>query len=106
MGRKKQERAALEPVDSGVSGEIESILEERGKTHGDFLVQAWIAQELKSSAENGPNWPMMSADKREAIHLVLHKISRIVCGDPEFEDHYADICGYMQLILNNIRGKK
>ena len=103
MGKKRQERTALECVDSGVSGEIESILEERGKTHGDFLVQAWIAQELKNSAENGPNWPILTPDKREAIHMILHKISRAVCGNPEFEDTWLDIIGYAQLVVNNLR---
>lgn len=45
----------------------------------------------------------MSADKREAIHMILHKVSRIVSGDPELEDHYLDIIGYTQLALSNIR---
>jgi hypothetical protein len=82
--------------------EIDAILHERGKTHGDFKVQAWIAQELKACVENGPNWALMTADKREAIHMVLHKISRIVCGDPDFKDAWDDIQGYARLISNKL----
>lgn len=89
--------------EASVSGEIDSILEERGKTHGDFRVQSWISQELKNTAENGPNWPMLTSDKREAIHMILHKVARIVSGNAELEDHYLDIIGYTQLALNNLR---
>lgn len=105
MGGKKQKGAALEHVSSGGGSEIDGVLEERGKTHGNFVVQAWVAQELKDAAENGPNWPIMSPDKRESIHMICHKISRVVCGDPEFEDTWLDIIGYAQLALNNIRNR-
>lgn len=35
--------------------------------------------------------------------MVLHKISRIVCGDSELEDHYLDIIGYVTLVLNDLK---
>lgn len=106
MGRKAKGLSELERgQNSGSSeiNEIDAILLERGKTHGDFRTQAWVAQELKACVENGPNWMLMTADKREAIHMVLHKISRIVCGDHNAEDHYCDIIGYTTLVLNDIR---
>ena len=106
MGRKAKGLSKLERgQNSGSSeiNEIDAILVERGKTHGNFKDQAWVAQELKACAENGPNWLLMTADKREAIHMVLHKISRIVCGDSELEDHYLDIIGYVTLVLNDLK---
>lgn len=81
---------------------IYEILAERGKTHGDFGEQAWIAQELKEVVTQGPNWSSMTADKRESIHMILHKISRIVCGNPDFKDTWDDIQGYARLISDKL----
>ena len=103
MGGKKQKRTTLECLEVGGGSEIDEILEERGTTHGDFIVQAWIAQDLKAAAENGPNWLKMTDDKRESIHMILHKISRIVCGDPDFSDHWDDIQGYARLVSDKLR---
>ncbi len=86
----------------GQTDEIGAILAERGNTHGDFVVQAWVAQELKACVENGPNWILMTADKREAIHMILHKVSRVVCGNPDFKDTWDDIQGYARLISNKL----
>lgn len=103
MGGKRQKSAPLGYDEVGEGGEVSRILEERGKTHGDFVVQAWVTQNLKEAVESGPNWVTMSADKKESIHMICHKMARIVCGDPEFEDAWLDICGYSQLVLNNLR---
>jgi hypothetical protein len=40
--------------------------------------------------------------QRETIDMVLHKIGRIVSGNPKHRDHYDDIIGYTQLALNEL----
>lgn len=81
----------------------ESILAERAKTHGDFTVNAQIAQSLKSVIRanlarlegNGPF--KLTCDKAEAIDMILNKISRICAGNPNERDHWDDIAGYAKL---------
>lgn len=106
MGRKtakvKDQVGRDEAGGRSETDEIGAILRERGSTHGDFVTQAWVAQELKACAENGPNWVLMKANQREAIHMILHKISRVVCGNPDFKDTWDDIQGYARLISDKL----
>lgn len=81
--------------------EINSILEERVKTHGNFEEVADLDTELFStfntySQSNLENYQYC------AIKMILHKIARIGCGDPEFIDHWKDIVGYATLVINEL----
>jgi len=82
--------------------EINELLEERGKTHGDIVIQSYFSQEMKSVLRASPHWKKMSSVKRECLEMVVHKIARILAGNHEERDHYYDIIGYTQLILNEI----
>jgi hypothetical protein len=77
---------------------IDAVLEERGKSHGDFKVHANITQNIKRSMVNSPNWELLTDDKKEALEMVAHKIGRILAGNPNFQDHYTDIIGYTRLV--------
>jgi len=82
--------------------ETKQILEQRGKTHGDFSDNARFSQQLKFIVEMSPNWENMSDVQREALHMILHKISRICAGNPDEPDHYADIAGYATLVVERL----
>jgi hypothetical protein len=77
--------------------DVNSTLAERGKTHGDFRVQAATTQAIKNAYEQSPNWPHMSDVQREALDMIAGKIGRILCGNPDEPDHYHDIAGYATL---------
>ena len=32
--------------------------------------------------------------------MILHKVARILNGDPDYVDSWADIAGYAQLVVN------
>lgn len=81
------------PPASGLS----EILAERGKTYGDFTVQGDISQKLKETVRLYIGWERLSPHQREGIDMILHKVSRIVNGDPNFADSWQDIAGYAQL---------
>lgn len=34
--------------------------------------------------------------------MILHKVSRIINGDPSYADSWRDIAGYAQLIVNEL----
>lgn len=77
--------------------EVNEVVKERHGTHGPFDAQATIAQALKDAARLGDSWNEMSGAQREAVDMILHKVSRIVCGNPNFEDHWVDIQGYAKI---------
>ncbi len=74
----------------------------RGETHGDYDRMSQVIQEIKGALRDGPKWDSMSCAQREALELIATKIGRIVCGDPNHPDHWADIAGYANLVHDRI----
>jgi hypothetical protein len=79
---------------------IEDILAERQKTHGDFYDVAMTAQTLKDAMRRGKNWKILDDTQRETLEMIASKIGRILAGNPHEPDHFRDIAGYAQLIVN------
>ena len=86
---------------------IDEILAERGKTHGDFKDHAETAQRLKSTLrEQSKGWQIwLSHTQQEALEMICHKIARIVAGDPDFVDHWRDIAGYATLVASELEAR-
>lgn len=82
--------------------DIDVTLEERGSRYGDFCEHARITQAIKSACVDSPNWPSLSADKREAIEMIAHKLGRVLNGDPEYHDSWHDIVGYAKLVADRL----
>ncbi len=82
---------------------IHNTLSQRGTTHGDFTHNAVISQSIKATLESGPNWDSMPGVQKEALHMIAHKMSRIVAGDNNHQDHWHDIIGYAQLAHDRIQ---
>lgn len=83
------------------------LLAERGSTHGPYSLHAEITQRLTMTmAEAGyKNWTNLSHAQKEALHMIAHKIGRILAGNPDYADHWDDIAGYAKLVSNEI-GKR
>lgn len=77
--------------------EIEHILAERNSSHGDFEDNAFVSQALKEIAHSGKTWEYMSDVEREAVEMILFKISRWVSAPKVAEDTIRDIIGYATL---------
>lgn len=75
--------------------DIQKILNEREKTHGDYGDHSIITQDLKRiiKVHNGE----LVDHQKETLDMIAHKIGRILAGDPDFRDHWADIAGYATL---------
>lgn len=77
----------------------DEILNEREKTHGDYskvslvTIDLWNAVNKDREIEYGP----LTVEQKLAVSMILHKIARIICGDPNFSDHWDDIAGYAML---------
>jgi len=77
---------------------IEKTLKERESVYGEFEDNADITQELIKVIENAPSYSKLSKQHLEAFHMIFHKISRAVCGDPDYIDNIHDIVGYAKLL--------
>jgi hypothetical protein len=92
----KAEVPEQEPLGKGEKP-VEKILAERRKTNGDFRKHAAIADNLKYHMRNTENWNYLTAVQKEALDMIVHKIGRILAGDPNLKDHWDDIAGYSML---------
>lgn len=79
------------------------LLAERRKTHGDFRIHARATQRLKGVMEAEPQWGSLTESQKEALHMVVHKIGRILAGNSSFHDHWDDIAGYAKLVADQCR---
>lgn len=84
------------------------ILAERGKRYGKFMEHAQISQQLKAVIFDGfiaRGKSGLRADQYEALDMICHKIGRIINGDPDYADSWADIAGYARLVADRLEGK-
>lgn len=86
---------------------IESILAERGKSHGDFRAQFACAQEIKAAllSNSTINSVELTDVQKEVLDMIATKLSRIVCGSPGHQDHWDDIAGYAKLASKELESK-
>lgn len=76
--------------------ETREILSEREKTYGDYTKVSWASQDLKAVISNH-SIGAINTHQRESLDMICNKIARIICGDPEYKDSWADISGYATL---------
>jgi hypothetical protein len=82
--------------------DINRIIAEREKTHGNFPRQAKTAQSIKEVMRYTDNWEFMPEHQKEALELIATKLSRILNGNPAWHDTWHDIAGYAVLVANTL----
>jgi hypothetical protein len=82
--------------------EITEVLSERQKTHGDFTHHAFISQSLKEVVSNAEGYDKLNNVQKEALDMILHKVARIIAGNPDEPDHWLDIQGYSKLVYDKV----
>lgn len=80
---------------------IPTILAKRDSTHGHFELVSKVSQEIKEAFRWGPS--ELTSEQREALDHIATKMARIVCGDPNFHDHWVDIVGYATLAADRCK---
>jgi hypothetical protein len=83
---------------------IEKTLQERNATHGDFREGAKISQRLKKvvSAYETNLTPV----QKESLDMIMHKVARLLNGDPTHTDTWHDIIGYATLAIRDVEASK
>lgn len=79
-----------------------ALLAQREETHGDFGEHAQITQDLKRIICITPKFHRLDDAQRESLDMIVHKIGRILAGNPNFKDHWDDIAGYARLVANRL----
>lgn len=100
-----EETNDLMPDEDDDTPSVDDILDERGDRYGTFESNAKTCQLLKNVLHAQDGWYRLSYVQREAVEMIMHKISRLVNGDGTYLDTVVDISGYNQLMLDHMRGK-
>lgn len=82
-----------------------ALLTERHKTHGSFSENADYSQRIKRIFHSAPCWNTLDDVHKESLHMIALKLSRILSGQADHDDHWRDICGYSKL-AENICGRR
>lgn len=83
---------------------VSATLAQRQKTHGSFTDHSKSSQDLKKVLKQGKNWNNLSDVQKEALEMIVHKIARVLSGNPNEPDHWHDIGGYSALAENEANG--
>lgn len=85
---------------------VTAVLTERGARYGKFKDHAAVTQALKAAVLDhaGFHCVELAPDQAEALEMILHKIGRIVNGDPDYADSWVDIAGYAMLVADRLEG--
>lgn len=85
------------------SSNLKTILDVRQVVNGKLAEQAKVSQALKLALYKNALDKDLSDLQREALEMILHKIARVIAGNPNHCDHWDDIAGYATLVTNDIR---
>lgn len=86
--------------------DVDDVLNDRAKDYGKFIEGAEIMQMLKRLVHNyiEQRGTPLAFDQREAIDMIIHKLGRIINGNPDKVDHWTDIAGYAKLVADRLEG--
>ena len=86
---------------------VDATLDARAVEYGKFIEGAEVMQMLKRVVLNALNNrdKTLAHDQAEAMDMIIHKIGRIVNGNPDVVDHWLDIAGYAKLVADRLEGR-
>jgi hypothetical protein len=87
--------------------DVDETLDARAVDYGKFIEGAEVMQMLKRVVQNALNNrdKVLAHDQAEAMDMIIHKIGRIINGNPDVVDHWLDIAGYAQLVADRLNGR-
>ena len=86
--------------------DVNGILNDRAKDYGKFIEGAEIMQMLKRIVHTYIEMrdTQLAFDQREALDMIMHKVGRILNGNPDKIDNWVDIAGYATLVADRLDG--
>jgi GTP1/Obg family GTP-binding protein len=89
-----------------MSEAVIQTLEARGKRYGSFMGHSQVTQALKIVMQEHPKWAQLQPYHKEALDMIVHKIGRVLNGDPDYIDNWHDIAGYAVLVEQILKESK
>ena len=86
--------------------EGKGIADIREATHGSWKESSAVADSLTAICESKDNWKHMTSSQKHALRSIIVKMSRILSGNPNTVDHWADIEGYAHLAKVDLNLRK
>jgi hypothetical protein len=85
---------------------VNATLDNRAQDYGTFKDGAALMQGIKRLlADHARVHDRTFADDQwEALEMIVHKIARIVNGNPDKVDSWVDIAGYATLVADRLQG--
>jgi hypothetical protein len=85
---------------------VDAILDSRAKDYGRFKDGAALMQGMKRlmSDHARVHDKTFADDQWEALEMIVHKIARIINGNPDKVDNWVDIAGYATLVADRLEG--
>jgi len=86
---------------------VDKTLDARAENYGKFKDGAALMQAIKRelAAHAAKHGKTFADDQWEALEMIVHKIGRIVNGNPDVIDHWVDIAGYATLVADRLDGR-
>ena len=86
---------------------VDTVLNNRATQYGKFIEGAEIMQMTKRLIHNyvEQRGTALAFDQLEAIDMIIHKLGRIINGNPDHLDNWVDIAGYATLVADRLKGK-
>lgn len=85
------------------NSDLDALLDEREGRYGDYIGVARVSQGINEAMRHGKNWAQLRDCQKYSLEMVAVKIARILNGDPEYHDNWADILGYIRLVERGLR---
>lgn len=85
---------------------VDGVLDARAKNYGKFMDGAEIMQMTKRLLHNyiEQRGTSLAFDQLESIDMIIHKLGRIINGNPDHIDNWVDIAGYATLVADRLKG--
>lgn len=85
---------------------VDETLDERAKDYGTFKDGAALMQGIKRLLADhaAKHNKTFTDDQWEALEMIVHKMARIVNGNPDKVDSWVDIAGYATLVADRLQG--
>jgi hypothetical protein len=106
LGSSKWQPPEMVPMPELSTTDVDGILNDRAKDYGKFKDGAALMQGIKRLlAEHARVHDKLFADDQwEAIEMIVHKMGRILNGNPDKVDNWVDIAGYATLVADRLEG--
>ena len=87
--------------------QVDETLDARAVEYGKFIEGAEVMQMLKRVVQAALNNrdKTLAHDQAEAMDMIIHKMGRIINGNPDAVDHWLDIAGYAKLVADRLEGR-